>query len=72
MPYITATKYKVLELNLEMKNIKLSFEHIRKNHNTILIYTSQWKVFLYNSYYIEMREYLNNSKKEVASSKKKG
>ena len=55
-----------------MKDIFFNFEHIRKYYDTILFGTSQRKVILYNAYYAQMRKFLDNYKKEVAYSKKKG
>ena len=50
----------------------MSYEYIRKFHNTMLFGASEKGVTLLGTYPIEMEKFLDNYKKEVASKKKKG
>lgn len=45
---------------------------MRKYHDDILFGASQINVILCNSYYVEMRKFLENHKKKVAYGKKNG
>ena len=55
-----------------MKDDIFSFEHDRKHHDVILFGASQRNVISCNYYYVEMRTFLDNSKKEVTCIKKNG
>ena len=50
----------------------MSYEHIRKFHNTMLFGASEKGVNLSGTYLIEMKKFLDNYKKEVASKNKEG
>ena len=53
-------------LNNPNREIKLySFEYIWKYHDAILFGASQANAILSSTYYIEMRKFLDNYKKEV-------
>ena len=69
MPRIPDTKSKVLEANPEMKEKIFSFEHVRKCHDAILFGGIKRNAMLCNSYYVEMRKFIDNCKKEVAYGK---
>ena len=72
LPCTVAARNRALEANPEMKDKFFSFEYIRKYHDAILFSTSQRKIISCNTYYIEMRKFLDNYKKEIAYGKKKG
>ena len=60
-------------LNNPNRDVKLcSFEHVRKYHDAMLFGASQDNAILSSTYCIEMRKFLDDYKKEVASAKKEG
>lgn len=71
MPRTQAARSKALEANPEMKDKTCSFDYVRKYHNAMFFGTSQQNVILCNSCCIEMRKFLDNYKKDIASVKKK-
>ena len=58
--------------NPEQMDKLYSFEHIRKYHDAMLFGASQSRAILTNNYYVEVRKFLDDRKKEVASAKKEG
>ena len=58
--------------NPDKKDKIMSYDHIQKYHDAILFGSKQAKKMMPNLYYIEMKTFLNNYKKEVTSAKKEG
>ena len=63
---------RALQQNPQCKDCIMSFEHIYKYHDAMLFGAPEKGVTLPATYHIEMKKFLDNYKKEVASRKKKG
>ena len=72
LPKTYSAQVRALQRNPEQKDRIMSYEHIRKFHNAMLFGASEKGVNLSGTYLIEMKKFLDNYKKEVASKKKKG
>ena len=72
LPKSYSAQVRALQRNPEQKDRIMSYEHIRKFHDAMLFGASEKGVNLSGTYLIEMKKFLDNYKKEVASKKKKG
>ena len=72
MPKSAAAKKKALERNPNMDDKLMSFETIRKYHDSLLFGSGMQGEQLCREYFVDMKKYLDNYKKEVAQGKKDG
>ena len=70
LPKNYSPQVRALQYNVEKKDCIMSFEHICKFHDAMLFGASEKRVTLPAIYLIEIKKFLDNYKKEVASKKK--